>query len=400
MEPRLKRIFIRSMAILLAIHLAYFIYGYFTFRSIGDYYIYTEFYRFKFYDDVSISHFFVTSIFLFILTIVLIRWRPTPDFRTWRNRLFSGLWLMVIALFSVSFFISYSFGCNAKMRTEVPEKTLTEDKQLINLLQPFLYYYPVYSSENIFQPEHILYPKPYPVVMERDTIFYNPQDQYNYSTETKYYSIDTILLKDTTLKSLDSKSKSILNTLGLDENSLQKRIISQQKKGDSVQVIYKGMQVYPDHDEDISIFLEDKNLYLPIKKLDEKNQQYNNAVKRYQLLNQYPKDSLVKYFEKLNAVFKKYKIESKIKTADLAQDVFYFHNHRDDILNEIRNDHDRAALKEKFGVLERLFYNSNFLHPNIQNIFFLVWFGVWLLLFLLMLTVGFVKLKQNKNVQF
>ncbi len=396
MDPRLKRIFLRSTAILLILHLGYFIYGYLTFRSIVHYDIYTEFYRFKFYDDVSISHFFVTSIFLFVLVIVLIRWRPSVSFKTWRNQLFSALWLMLIALFSVSFFISYSLGCNAKMRTELPEKTFTKDKQLINLLQPFLYYYPVYSSENIFKPEHILYPKPYPVVMERDTIFYNPQNKSDYSTEKKYYSIDTIMLKDTTLKTIDSKTKSILYTLGLDEDSLQKRIISKKNLGDSIQVIYKGIQAYPDHDEAISIFLEDKNLYLPIKSIDKKTQQYSNAVKRYQLLNQYPKDSLIQAFEKLNTIFKKYKIESEIKPADLAQDVFYFRDHRDELFNEIRNNHDRAALKEEFSVLERLFYQPNFLHSNIRGIFFSVWIGVWLFLDLLLLTVGLIKLKKKQ----
>ncbi|GAA6772741.1 hypothetical protein AAGS39_34950 [Flavobacterium sp. CGRL2] len=58
MTKNLKRYFVKSVIVLAIIHLAYFLYGYFTFKGISKINIYTEFYRFKFYDDVSISHFF------------------------------------------------------------------------------------------------------------------------------------------------------------------------------------------------------------------------------------------------------------------------------------------------------------------------------------------------------
>ena len=58
MDKQLKKILVKSVIVLSVIHLGYFIYGYFKFDGINKIDIYTEFYRFKFYDDVSISHFF------------------------------------------------------------------------------------------------------------------------------------------------------------------------------------------------------------------------------------------------------------------------------------------------------------------------------------------------------
>ncbi len=63
MDKKLKIFLIRSVVVLSLIHLAYFIYGYFKFEGIHKIDIYTEFYRFKFYDDVSISHFFLPACF-------------------------------------------------------------------------------------------------------------------------------------------------------------------------------------------------------------------------------------------------------------------------------------------------------------------------------------------------
>ncbi len=67
MDRKLKLFFIKSFAVLAMIHLAYFIYGYIKFEGLKKINIYTEFYRFKFYDDVSISHFFISGLFLFFL---------------------------------------------------------------------------------------------------------------------------------------------------------------------------------------------------------------------------------------------------------------------------------------------------------------------------------------------
>jgi hypothetical protein len=79
-----------------------------------------------------------------------------------------------VSFFSLTFFISYSFGFNAKLRTELPEKDLNKDKTLLNVLQPFLYNYTSYSSEKLFNPENVLYPKPYPVIEQIDTLYYDP----------------------------------------------------------------------------------------------------------------------------------------------------------------------------------------------------------------------------------
>ncbi|CAD0221190.1 protein of unknown function [Chryseobacterium sp. JV274] len=73
MNRKLKRFLIKSFAVLAVMHLAYFIYGYIKFEGLQKIDIYTEFYRFKFYDDVSISHFFVTSFFLFFFFVFLLR---------------------------------------------------------------------------------------------------------------------------------------------------------------------------------------------------------------------------------------------------------------------------------------------------------------------------------------
>lgn len=73
MDKNLKRFFVKCFVILSLIHLAYFIYGYFKFEGIANIDIYTEFYRFKFYDDVSISHFFISGLFLLFFLIFLLK---------------------------------------------------------------------------------------------------------------------------------------------------------------------------------------------------------------------------------------------------------------------------------------------------------------------------------------
>jgi len=190
MDRKLKLFLIRSFAALAIIHLAYFIYGYFKFKGLQKINIYTEFYRFKFYDDVSISHFFVSGFFLFIFLIIFLRSHTKKKY-TSLNIFWIGTILLLISFFSLTFFISYSLGLNAKLRSELPEKDFNKDKILVNVLHTFLYNYTSYSSGKLFNPENILYPKPYPVVEEIDTVYYDPGNKEYYSTEASYYSIDT-----------------------------------------------------------------------------------------------------------------------------------------------------------------------------------------------------------------
>lgn len=133
MDRKLKLFLIKSFAVLAVIHLAYFIYGYIKFEGLKKINIYTEFYRFKFYDDVSISHFFISGLFLFFFIIFLLRNHSQK--RNWLSKTLGiGFILLLVSFFSLTFFISYSFGLNAKLRTELPEKDLNKDKTLLNVL--------------------------------------------------------------------------------------------------------------------------------------------------------------------------------------------------------------------------------------------------------------------------
>ncbi len=103
----------------------------------------------------------------------------------------------------------------------MPEKDLNKDKTLLNVLQPFLYNYTSYSSEKLFNPENVLYPKPYPVVEQKDTLYYDPGNKEYYSTESSYYSIDTLKMLSTDHKKI-KKTKLVLDLLGLDDKELEK----------------------------------------------------------------------------------------------------------------------------------------------------------------------------------
>ncbi|PKF74511.1 hypothetical protein, partial [Chryseobacterium sp. PMSZPI] len=286
MDRKLKLFLIKSFAILAIIHLAYFIYGYVKFIGLQKINMYTEFYRFKFYDDVSISHFFVSGLFLFFFVIFLLRNHSQKRDEPLKI-LKIGIILLLVSFLSLTFFISYSFGFNAKLRTELPEKNLNKDKTLLNVLQPFLYNYTSYSSEKLFNPENILYPKPYPVIEQIDTLYYDPNNKENYSTESTYYSIDTLRMLSADHKKLNNKAESALDLLGLDAKELKKRIISKKEIGDSTEIIFKGTEVHPQYDEKMCIFLENKFLFFPLHKIPEQEQQYQNAVKRYNLLYKY-----------------------------------------------------------------------------------------------------------------
>ncbi|MDQ1096717.1 MULTISPECIES: hypothetical protein [Chryseobacterium] len=394
MNRKLKRMLIISFVILALIHLAYFIYGYFTFSSsIKEINIYTEFYRFKFYDDVSISHIFITGLFLSVFLIVLLRNHSGYRY-TGPEILRIGAVLLLVSLLSSTFFISYSVGANAKIRTELPEKAFNDDKTMLNVLRPFLYNYTSYSSEKLFNPENILYPKPYPVIEERDTTYYDPHNKEYYSIEHAYYSIDTLKMANDDLKSLREKTRLLLSVTDIDENEFKKRIISKKAIGDSTEVVYKGVEVNPKYDDNICIFLENNQLFIPVHNIPERSQQYRNAVTRYQLLYKYPQDSMLNSFRRLSAMLNTYGIENKIVPKELTRDVFFYRDHRQEPLNGIRNYIDRNALKEKFKAFDRLFYHPNYLHPSIMPIFIAVVLGIWAGLFGLFLLVNLVRKKR------
>lgn len=395
MDKQLKKFLIKSVIVLSVIHLGYFIYGYFKFDGINKIDIYTEFYRFKFYDDVSISHFFITGLFLFCFLVLLLRNHSKKKYSV-TNTVKIGASLLVISFLSLIFFISYSFGLNAKMRQELPEKDFNKDKTLLNVLYPFLYNYTSYSSDKLFNPENILYPKPYPVIAETDTTYYNPNDTEYYSVETNYYSIDTLKVLSSDYKNISSKVISGMADLGLEPKEFTKRIISKKAIGDSTEIVFKGNEVEPEYDEDICIFLENKILYIPVHNVSETTQQYQNAVTRYKLLYKYDQDSLLHSFQNFAALLKKYDIESQIVPKNLNHDVFYFRDHNREPLNEIRNTFDRARLKETVNTLERLFYNPNYLHPSIQIIFMIVVLSVWIGLFMLYLIWNYMKTRNHQ----
>lgn len=395
MDKKLKLFLIKSFAILAVIHLAYFIYGYIKFEGLNKINIYTEFYRFKFYDDVSISHVFVSGLFLFFFVIFLLRNHSRKRYEL-SKKLGIGIVLLLISFLSLTFFISYSFGFNAKLRTELPEKDLNKDKTLLNVLQPFLYNYTSYSSEKLFNPKNILYPKPYPVIEIRDTVYYEPDHNKDYfSTQSRYYSIDTLTMLSSDHEKLSNKSRSVLDILGLDAETLGKRFISKKEIGDSTVILFQGIQVHPEYDEKICIFLGNKILFSPLHKVPERQQLYQNAVKRYNLLYKYSQDSLLSSFQKLDVLLEKYNIETQIVPEDLTKDVFYYRDHKQEPLNAIRNTYERNDLKDKFRTLDRLFYKPNYLHPSITEIFIIAVTGVWLILFLLYLIWNFRNRKLS-----
>ncbi|KIQ20105.1 hypothetical protein RT99_13480 [Flavobacterium sp. MEB061] len=387
MDKNLKQFFIRSFVILSLIHLGYFLYGYFKFEGIANIYIYTEFYRFKFYDDVSISHFFISGLFLLFFLIFLLKNHSRQNYALGTLSKIGGV-LLLISFFSFSFFISYSFGLNAKLKSELSEAKFNEEKTLLNVLNPFLCNYTSYSSEKLFNPVNILYPKPYPVMEVVDSTLIS--DDY-YHVEHKYYSIDTLKMLTTDLNKVASVTSMILDSVDFGKEEFLSRIIKKNIIKDSTQIIFKGMEVNPDYDENICIFLMNNTLFLPVKGTTLQRQKYNNEVKRYKLIYNYRHDSLVSNFQKLDTLLKKYKIETHIVPKDLAKDIVYFKNHHSEILNEIRNNYDRKALKEKFMTLERLFYKPNYLHPSIIWIFFSVVIGAWLIGFLFYILVNYKR---------
>jgi hypothetical protein len=387
MDKKLKKFLIKSIIVLLFIHLGYFLYGYFKFEGIENINIFTEFYRFKFYDDVSISHVFITGLFLLFFLIFLLKNHSKRNYSFGKLLKIGGV-LLLISFLSFSFFVSYSFGLNTKLRSELSEAKLNKDKTLLNVLNPFLYNYTSYSSEKLFNPVNILYPKPYPVIEVVDSTLVSGQ---YYSVEHKYYSIDTLKMLTTDLNKLSAATNTILDSIGFGKKELLERILKKNVIKDSTEIIYKGMQVNPDYDGDICIFIKNNSLYKPVKGIPLEKQQFNAAVKRYKLIYKYKPDSLVANFRKLDTLLQKYNIESHIVPEDLAKDVEYFKNHNNEVLNKIRNNFDRKALGERFTTLDRLFYEPNYLHPSIIMIFFGVILGAWMIGFLIYILFNYKR---------
>ncbi len=396
MSHNLKKFLLKSVIVLALIHLAYFIYGYFKFAGISKINIYTEFYRFKFYDDVSISHFFVTGIFLLTILILLIRNHSRQQYNI-RNLFKTGGLLLPIVFLSLTFFMSYSFGLNAKLKQELSEKNFNTDKTLLNVLNPFLYPGSSYNSETLFNVTNILYPKPYPVIEVKDTVFYDLADKESFSLQSAYYSIDTLKMLTSGYEKLKSATNAASELFGFDQKELQKRIILKTVRKDSTEIIFKGAEVNPQYDDNICIFLENKMLISPVNDQTVAKQQRQNAIERYKLLYKLNKDSLLQSFKKLDTLLKKYNIASSIKPAALTQDVFRFRDKDQDQLYQIRNNFDRNALIEKINTLNRLFYQPGYFHSSIREIFFIVLFSTWLFGFVIFVIATFIrKPKQPK----
>jgi len=393
MSHNLKKFLLKSVIVLVLIHLAYFIYGYFKFTGIRKINIYTEFYRFKFYDDVSISHFFVTGLFLLTVLILLIRNHSIQQYNA-QNLIKIGAILLPIVFLSLTFFMSYSFGLNAKLKQELSEKNFNADKTLLNVLNPFLYPNTSYNSETLFNVTNILYPKPYPVIEVKDTVFYDLGNKESFSLQSTYYSIDTLKMLTSAYEKLKSATNSAYELFGFDQKELQKRIISKSTRKDSTEIIFKGSAVSPQYDDSICVFLENKILISPVNGQTIAKQQRQNAIERYKLLYKLNKDSLLTSFKKLDTLLKKYNIESSINPAALTQDVFHFRDKNQDQLDQIRNRFDRHALIEKIIILNRLFYQPGYFHSSIRKIFFIVLFSTWLFGFVIFVFATFIR---NRN---
>lgn len=276
---------------------------------------------------------------------------------------------------------------NAKLKMELSEKDLNKDKTLLNTLRPFLYNYTSYSSQKLFNPVNVLYPKPYPVIEVADS---SSIGQY-YIVEYKYYSIDTLKMLTTDLNKISTAGSTILDSIGFGKKELLERIIKKNTLKDSTEIIYKGQQVNPDYDSDICIFIKNKAIYKPIKGIPIEKQQYDAAVERYKLLYKFKEDSLLHSFQKLDTLFRKYKIETSMVPEKLTKDVLFYKNHHDEPLNGIRNTFDRTALREKLITLDQLFYEPNYLHPSIIAIFFGVITSIWVILFLMYILFNYKR---------
>lgn len=393
MKLSLKKYFIILIIILLIIHIGYFTYGFNHFKSFEDADIYFTFYRFKFYDDVSISHFFVTSIFLFFSTIVLIKnYRKINYSPNQIGLLLIGIFLTVIL--SCTFFISFSLGQRTKIHTLLTEEKFNEDKTLVNTLNVFLFNNITDKVNDSFDVENVLYPEPYPVIMSLDTIEYMDGSIYE---EENYYSIDTIVLEEKTyekLSKLAGTAYSVLNDFEIPEIDFKNDIISKQTYNDSIEIIYKGREVHPNND--LSTFMMNSNLFNRVRNKPIFEQRYEAAKERYNLLFTYKIDSLNSKLGQLQNILNKYKIEAEVNSEKLAKNIINANKSGYSIgYLSLDNYIDRPALEARFTTLDKLFYEPQYFHQSIRGIFFIVTITLTLLITLLFLM--FNKLKNNKQ---
>lgn len=397
MSSKLKRFLLLSNFVLILIHVAYFAYGFIHFPGVKNINIYTEFYRFKFYDEVSISHFFITGLFLLITLILLIRNHSRANYSAKKLLLIGGVLLLTVAN-SLTFFLSYSFGMNASLKKELPEKKFNADKKLLNVLNPFLYPLGAYNNESMFKVTNILYPEPYPIMEEQDTTFYDPANKESFTLQTIYYSIDTLRLAEKSFDKMKKSADTLSDLLGFGRSELSKRIISQKTENDSTEIIFKGREVNPQYDDSVCVFLETNNLISAINGIDIKTQQQQNAIKRYHLLYRAPSDSLLNAFKSLDTLLKNYNIESYIQPAALIRDVFQIRDGNQQSVIEMQNRFERNQLTDKIKTLDRLYYQPAFFHSSIRLIFFGVLLGTWLSGFLIFVIVNYRRSNKSSNL--
>ncbi len=369
----MKNFFIKCIVILFIIHLGYYIYGYYDFKKLSDADAYFDFYKFKFYDDVSISHFFITSIFLGFFTLFLIK--------NYRSEIVSlKKWFLITTLifFTISlsccFFISFSLGQRTKIHVLLPEESFDKDKKLLNILNSFLYNHISGSTFKSFDFLNVLYPDPYPVVLQIDSIYSDSLRQNFLHDEYHYYSIDTLKMKQTTFDGIKKGVDTFFNVLDikLDKLDLTEKIIAKRKYKDSIEIIYKGSEVNTQYN-DPCIFMMNSYLFKSNKREAIYKQKYDCSKKRYDLLFTYKKDSLVYKFRQLDSLFKKYEIESNINSDQLTNKIMNIKNKNSDIysiVNGMDNYFDRDKLSTNFTTLDNLIYKPNYLNSSIRDIFF------------------------------
>ncbi|NRS87177.1 hypothetical protein HNQ02_000077 [Flavobacterium sp. 7E] len=268
------------------------------------------------------------------------------------------------------------------MKTELSEDDFNKDKEILNVLNPFLYEDSEYiedddyaddSNTGLFNVTNILYPKPYPVIKKNEIVLNYDQ---NYISETTYYSIDTLKVLTVDFKNTTGKIASILKKFNFDTRELYNRIIDKKIIGDSIEILYRGSTVRPEYDDQICIFLKNKSLLLPVHNKPNEEQRFEAAKKRYNLIYKYPKDSLISNFNKLVVVLKKYNIHNQVDPENITKGILYYKKNNHDRIELSNNDIDRVALIEKLKVLEKLSYELNYLDQSIIKLFFSIVFSV------------------------
>lgn len=355
----------------MTIHLGYFIYGYCDFKKLSDADLYFDFYKFKFYDDVSISHFFITSIFLSFFTLLLIK-KYRKEIISLKKWILITVAIFFITTLSCTFFMSFSFGQRTKIYAFLPEKSFDKDKKLLNVLNSFIYNQNSGFNHKSFDFKNVLYPNPFPVVEQIDSIYSDSLKQNFLCDEHNYYSIDTIKMKQTTFDGVKKGVDTLFNLFDIkvDKLDLTKRVIVTRKYKDSIEILYKGNDVNMEY-EDPCVFMMNSDLFKSNKREAIYKQKYDCSKERYNLLFTYKKDSLVNKFKQLDSLFKKYEIETHIESEELANKIIYIKKENYG-MDGMDNYFDRQKLTTNFNTLDKLIYNPDYFHSSIRAIFFCV----------------------------